>query len=157
MTILGDATITSVHQSNEPQSSVRNSTHTESNMSKHPVEAVRKLPTDLEAAFPIPFEGNGPTSAKKRRINPTARYLTGSHMMDQIKVKDEEMATKKKAKEERLLRKVSIRKVQNINETYVDVVIHNFIKHLHTYNISLTYHLKFINETHNSTKITCIL
>ena len=58
MSVLGDATITSVQQSNEPQSSVANCIHTESDMSRHPDEAVRKLPTDLEAAFPIPFEGN---------------------------------------------------------------------------------------------------
>ena len=105
---LGNPTITSVNNSNEPQTSL-DTQNTE--MSKHPVEAVRKLPKDLEVAFPIPYDGNGTISVKKRRINPTARYLTGSHMMDQVKRKDEEMACKKKAKEERLLRKKSMTKV----------------------------------------------
>ena len=105
---LGNPTITSVNNSNEPQTSLDTQN---TQMSKHPVEAVRKLPKDLEVAFPIPYDGNGTISVKKRRINPTARYLTGSHMMDQVKRKDEEMACKKKAKEERLLRKKSMTKV----------------------------------------------
>ena len=52
-------------------------------------------------------------------------------MMDQVKLKDMEMASKKKTKEERLLKKVPMKKVQNINETYGNV-IPNYITHLHT-------------------------
>ena len=79
---------------------------------QHPVEAIRKLPKDLEAAFPIPYDGSGPTVTKKRRINPTARYLTGSHMMGEVKIKDEQIMQKNKAKEERILKRNSQKKVQ---------------------------------------------
>ena len=67
---LGNATITSVHNLNEPQKSAANSMHTQNTQTaEHPVEAVRKLSKDLKVAFPIPYDGNGTISVKKRRLS----------------------------------------------------------------------------------------
>lgn len=60
----------------------------------HPVEAVRDLPAELESAFPIPENGQLLQPFKRRRVNPTARHMTGEQIMSQIKEKERVQAEK---------------------------------------------------------------
>ena len=53
---------------------------------KHPIKSVRKLNTELQAAYAIPEDG---VPRKRHRMNPTARSLTGEYMMNIVKEKEE--------------------------------------------------------------------
>ena len=62
----------------------------------HPVEAVRKLAPELEVAFQIPDFGEDINPPKRRRLNPTARHITGEEIMQQLREKEESSKKKKK-------------------------------------------------------------
>ena len=83
----------------------------------HPVEAVRKLPHELETAFPIPDNGQTLQPIKRRRVNPTARHMTGDQIMSQIKEKERIQAEKLSKKE---------KKVQVNIFTLINTHSHNF-------------------------------
>ena len=70
---------------------------------KHPIESVRKLNTELQAAYAIPEDG---VPRKRRRMNPTVRSLTGEYMMNMVKEKEEKQ------------KKMEMKKKQKVNEIW---------------------------------------
>ena len=54
----------------------------------HPVESVRNLSAELQSAFPVPGVSNDAAAAPKRRkVQVTARYISGDDMYTQMKEK----------------------------------------------------------------------